>query len=191
MSASKYKTYSDPELISLCLRGDAGAWEALIMRYRRLIYSVPVRFSFEPADAADVFQAVCLKLLEHLHDIKDDRKISGWLVTTTTRQCLHVKSLKTRETATEDSTLEERADPTDNLEDVRIVTEQQQAVREAIDELAPRCRELIGMLYFDSNSPSYDEISQKMEMPVASIGPTRARCLEKLRMILRRRGIRQ
>jgi RNA polymerase sigma factor (sigma-70 family) len=191
VSASKYKTYTDPELISLCLRGDAGAWEALIMRYRRLIYSVPVRFAFEPADAADVFQAVCLKLLEHLHDIKDDRKISGWLVTTTTRQCLHVKSLKGRETATEDGTLEEQADPAENLEEIRIVTEQQQAVREAIEELAPRCRELIGMLYFDSASPSYDEISQKMEMPVPSIGPTRARCLEKLRAILRRRGIKQ
>jgi RNA polymerase sigma factor (sigma-70 family) len=191
VSASKYKSYTDPELISLCLRGDGGAWEALVMRYRRLIYSIPVRFAFEPADAADVFQAVCLKLLEHLHDIKDDRKISGWLVTTTTRQCLHVKSLKLRETATEDGILEEQADPSHNLEELRILTEQQQGVREAIEELAPRCRALIGMLYFDNTSPSYDEISQKMEMPVASIGPTRARCLEKLRTILRRRGIKE
>jgi DNA-directed RNA polymerase specialized sigma24 family protein len=77
VSGSKYKSFSDPELISLCLKGDGAAWEALISRYRRLIYSVPVRFNFEPADSADVFQAVCLKLLEHLHDIKDDRKISG------------------------------------------------------------------------------------------------------------------
>lgn len=189
MSASKYKSFSDPELISLCLKGEGLAWEALIMRYRRLIYSVPVRFSFEPADAADVFQAVCLKLLEHLHDIKDDRKISGWLVTTTTRQCLHVKLLKTRETASEDTKLEEQADPADNLEDLRVLTEREQAIRDAFDELAPRCRSLLGLLYFDDRSPSYDEISQQMEMPVASIGPTRARCLEKLRTILRRRGI--
>ena len=55
MSASKYKTHTDPELVSLCLKGDALAWEALISRYRRLIYSVPVRFGFTPADAADVF----------------------------------------------------------------------------------------------------------------------------------------
>lgn len=189
MSVSIYKSYSDPELISLCLKGDARAWEALILRYRRLIYSVPVRFSFEPADAADVFQAVCLKLLEHLHDIKDDRKISGWLVTTTTRQCLHVKSLKTRETTSDDTTLEEQADPTHNVEDLRVLTEQEQTIREAVDELAQRCRMLIGMLYFDHTSPSYDEISQKMDIPVASIGPTRARCLEKLKTILRRRGL--
>jgi len=189
VSVSKYKSYTDPELISMCLRGDGLAWEALIVRYRRLIYSVPVRFGFESADASDVFQAVCLKLLEHLHDIKDDRKISGWLVTTTTRQCLHVKSLKTREMASDDATLEEEPDPTHNLEDIRILTEQQQAIREAVDELAPRCKELIGKLYFDTRAPSYDEISQELGMPVASIGPTRARCLEKLKMQLRRRGI--
>jgi RNA polymerase sigma factor (sigma-70 family) len=190
VSAAKYKSYSDPELISLCLKSDGSAWEALISRYRRLIYSVPVRFQFEPADAADVFQAVCLKLLEHLHDIKDDRKISGWLVTTTTRQCLAVKSLRTRETTGEDGRLEEQVDPSDNLEEIRILTEQEQAVRDAVEELAPRCRSLIGMLYFDSTTPSYDEISRQMEMPVPSIGPTRARCLEKLRTILRRRGVR-
>ena len=189
VSVSKYKSFTDPELISLCLKGDGGAWEALITRYRRLIYSIPVRFSFEPADSADVFQTVCLKLLEHLHDIKDDRKISGWLVTTTTRQCLHVKLLKTRETATEDSALEEKADVTDNLEDIKILTEQEQSIRESVQELAPRCRELIGMLYFDTKSPSYDDISRQMEMPVPSIGPTIARCLEKLKTILRRRGI--
>jgi RNA polymerase sigma factor (sigma-70 family) len=188
VSTSKYKSYTDPELISLCLKGEAQAWEALIMRYRRLIYSIPVRFGFESADASDVFQAVCLKLLEHLHEVKDDRRISGWLITTTTRQCLHVKLLKTRETTAED-TLEEPPDPAHNLEEVRIVTEQQQAVREAVEELASRCRSLIGMLYFDTKSPSYDEISRVMGMPVASIGPTRARCLEKLRAILRRRGI--
>ena len=188
MSASKYKSYTDPELISLCLRGDSLAWEALITRYRRLIYSVPVRFGFETADASDVFQAVCLKLLEHLHEIKDDRKISGWLVTTTTRQCLYVKSLKTRETTSEDA-LEEPTDPTHNLEELRIMTEEQQAVRDAVEELAGRCRSLLGMLYFDAKAPSYDEISAELGMPVASIGPTRARCLEKLKTILRRRGI--
>ena len=189
MSASKYKGYTDSELISMCLQGDGRAWEALIVRYRRLIYSVPVRFGFEAADASDVFQAVCLKLLEHLHDIKDDRKISGWLVTTTTRQCLYVRSLRHRETATEDEKLEEQLEPGDNVEDLRIVTEQQQIIREAVDELPARCRELIGMLYFDNRSPSYDEISLNIGMPVASIGPTRARCLDKLKALLRRRGI--
>lgn len=189
MSASKYKDYSDTELIALCLKADGLAWETLITRYRRLIYSVPVRFGFEPADASDVFQAVCLKLLEHLHEVKDETRISGWLVTTTTRQCLHVRTLKTRETATDDSKLMEQPDPTHNLEELRILTEQEQLVRDAVDEMPRRCRSLIGRLYFDNRSPSYDEISAELGIPVPSIGPTRARCLEKLRTILRRHGI--
>jgi RNA polymerase sigma factor (sigma-70 family) len=188
VSAAKYKSYSDPELVSMCLKGDGHAWEALIRRYRRLIYSVPVRFGFEDADAADVFQAVCLKLLEHLHEVKDDRRISAWLVTTTTRQCLHLRVLKTRETTGEDENVEDRQDPSINLEDLRLVTEEQQSIRDAVEELGGRCQSLIGLLYFDSTSPTYDEIGQQMGIPVSSIGPTRARCLDKLRTILRRRG---
>ena len=80
---AKYKQYTDTELISMCLQGDSRAWEALILRYRRLIYSIPVRFSFGSADASDVFQSVCLKLIEHLHELKDETKLSAWLITTT------------------------------------------------------------------------------------------------------------
>ena len=189
MSASKYKSYTDPELVSMCLKGDGDAWEALIKRYRRLIYSIPVRFGFENADAADVFQAVCLKLLEHLHQVKDDRRISAWIVTTTTRQCLHLRGLKTRETTSEEE-LQEPEDPAINLEELRLVTEQQQTIRDAVEELGERCRVLIGLLYFDSTTPSYDRISEQIHIPVASIGPTRARCLDKLRTMLRRRGFR-
>ena len=188
MSASKYKSYSDPELVSMCLKGDGHAWEALIRRYRRLIYSVPIRFGFEDADAADVFQAVCLKLLEHLHEVKDDRRISAWLVTTTTRQCLHVRVLKTRETTGEEENVEDRQDPAINLEELRLLTEEQQSIREGLEELGGRCQSLIGLLYFDRASPSYDEIGRKLGIPVSSIGPTRARCLDKLRTILKRRG---
>jgi RNA polymerase sigma factor (sigma-70 family) len=172
----------------MCLKGDAQAWEALIMRYKRLIYSVPVKFGFSSTDASDVFQGVCLKLLEHLHEVKDDRKISSWLATTTTRQCIHLRMLKYREAASEDD-IEEPADPGDNLEEVRILAEQLQAVRDSLEQLADRCRRLIEVLYLDPKQRSYEEIGLEFGMPVASIGPTRARCLEKLKTILRRRGI--
>jgi RNA polymerase sigma factor (sigma-70 family) len=186
----KYKTIGDPELIALCLQGDAQAWEALIMRYRRLIFSIPVRFNFSHADASDVFQAVCLKLIEHLHELKDETKVSAWLITTTTRQCIHLKSLRHRETGV-DEDFEEPFDPSENLEIIRIQTEEQQTVREAVDLLPERCRALLEMLYFDPRSLSYEDIGQTLNMPVPSIGPTRARCLEKLRTLLRRRGIRK
>jgi len=188
VAATSYKAHTDPELVALCLNGDALAWETLIVRYRRLIYSIPTRFGFRAADSADVFQAVCLKLIEHLHEVKDESKLSGWLSTTTTRYCLHVVTLKQRESAS-DEDIEEPPDPAKNLEEIRIETEEQQAIRDCVDELSERCRALIDMLYFDARSPSYQAISQMTGMPVASIGPNRARCLEKLKKILQRRGI--
>ncbi len=188
MIASKYKEYTDQELVSMCVSGDANAWEALIVRYRRLIYSVPVRFGFPTPDASDIYQVVCLKLIEHLHELKDESKVSSWLLTTTIRQCLHLKSLKYRETETDDD-FDLSPDPVENVEELRIGLEKQQMIRESVDQLSGRCRELIGMLYFNQETPTYDEISRSLKMPVASIGPTRARCFDKLRTILRWRGI--
>lgn len=188
MGAPDYKSLSDPEIVSRCLSGDGQAWEALIMRYRRLIYSVPVKFGFATADCSDVYQTICLKLLEHLHELKDERKVSAWLITTTKRQCILMRSHRLRESSTDDD-FDASADPGLNVEDVSIQTEEQQTVRDAVEELPEKCRNLLAMLYFDANNPSYEEISQKLNMPVPSIGPTRARCLEKLRAGLRRRGI--
>jgi RNA polymerase sigma factor (sigma-70 family) len=188
VNVSGYKKHSDPELVTMCLKGDALAWEALILRYRRLIYSVPVKFGFSTTDSADVFQSVVLKLLEHLHEVKDDRKISSWLATTTTRQCIHLKMMKYREAGTEEE-VEEPLDPTENLEEIRLLTEKLQAVRDAVEQLPERCKSLIEILYLNQKQCSYDEIGQELGMPVPSIGPTRARCLEKMKGILRRWGI--
>ena len=189
MSGSKYKSLGDPEIVALCLSGDAKAWETLILRYRRLIFSIPVKFSFSTADASDVFQAVCLKLIEHLHELKDETKVSAWLITTTTRQCIHVRAQRIRESSS-DEDFEEPADSGVNVEEIQIQTQEQQAIRDSVEEMPDRCRKLLELLYFDLKNPSYEEIGQTMNMPVASIGPTRARCLEKLRTVLRRKGIR-
>jgi RNA polymerase sigma factor (sigma-70 family) len=190
VSNAEYKKYDDPELVALCLKGDATAWETLVTRHRRLVFSIPNRFGFTGADAADVFQAVCVKLLEHLHEVKDDRKISGWLMKITVRMCIHLRGQKTRESGTEDE-VEEPLDPAVNTEELQIEIEKQQSIREGVGELPDRCKSLIEMLYFDSRQFSYDEISQKLGIPIPSVGPNRARCLEKLKAILRRRGIRE
>ena len=133
-------------------------------------------------------QAVCVKLLEHLHEVKDDRKISLWLMKVTVRMCIQLRGFKTRESGTEDE-MEEPLDPAENMEELQLSIEKQQRIRDAVEELPSRCKSLIEMLYFNLQPLSYDEISQKLEMPVPSVGPNRARCLERLRAILRRRGI--
>jgi RNA polymerase sigma factor (sigma-70 family) len=188
VNASDYKKHTDSELVALSLRGDAFAWEALIKRYRRLIYSVPIRFGFPIADSNDVFQNVCLKLLEHLHELRNDRKVASWLVTTTLRQCIYLKTMKQRDSGTEEEP-DEPEDPALNLEELRILAEDLQAMRDAIQELPTRCRTLITLMYLDPKDRTWEEIGAELEIPVPSIGATKLRCLDKLRMILGRRGI--
>jgi RNA polymerase sigma factor (sigma-70 family) len=190
VSKSKYKTYTDPQLVAMCLNGDALAWEALISRYRRMIFSVPVKFGLSTNDASDVFQLVCLKLVEHLHNLKDESRVSGWLVTTAIRQCIHLRTLKGRETEPEVD-FDETIDPVENLEELRLIVEERQSVRESVDQLPQKCKSLIELLYFDEQNRSYDEIAESLGMPVSSIGPIRARCLERLRAILRKKGIKK
>jgi RNA polymerase sigma factor (sigma-70 family) len=189
VASSIYSKRTDPELVAMCLEGDALAWETLIMRYRRFIYAIPVRFGFGSADAADIFQNVCVKLIEHLHEIKDESRLSAWLATITSRQCLSVRFFQQREVVTADDDFGESVDPATSLEEIRILGEHQQQIRDCVDELPDRCRLLIQMLYLDARSPSYQEISDATGIPTGSIAPSRVRCLEKLKRILARRGI--
>src|SRR5437868_14176088 len=87
----------DRELLGSCLQGDAAAWEALIARYQRLIYSIPIRMGLSPNDAADVFQSVCLKLLEHISSLRNQDKVSSWLTITTRRESWRLALHRRRE----------------------------------------------------------------------------------------------
>ncbi|HEX4997276.1 MAG TPA: sigma-70 family RNA polymerase sigma factor [Terriglobia bacterium] len=191
MIPPEYKDFGDPELIGRCLQGDGAAWEALILRYRRLIYSVPSGFRFAPDDSADVFQSVCLTLIEHLHELKDETRLASWLITTATRQCLRLRSRRYREPHFEEGTeAEERPAGDASVEEVRLLAERSHAIREGVRRLPDRCRTLIELLFFSTRDYSYEDIGKTLQMPVASIGPTRARCLAKLQALLRPRGIR-
>ena len=188
MKAPRYQTKTDPELVSLCLEGDSEAWETLITRYRRLIFSIPDKFRFSQADCEDVFQTVVVKLLEHLSSLKDESKISAWLITTTMRHCIQLKSLTQRNVGDEEG-MEETPDPGVDIESIQVQSDQQQKIRETMEDLPERCRRLLELLYYDPTNPTYEQISERLQMPVPSIGPTRARCFDKLRTLLRRRGI--
>jgi RNA polymerase sigma factor (sigma-70 family) len=182
----------DRQLIAACLEGDHAAWEALITRYQRLIYSIPIKLRLSQDDAADVFQSVCLKLYEKLSTLRDHEKISAWLITTTTRECWRLAALSRREgrttTGFEDETGSVDLDqiPAAALlpDEQRMLIERQQMVRTALGALSERCRRLLTMLFYQKNELSYADIARRMSMPVPSVGPTRARCLEKLKKIL-------
>jgi RNA polymerase sigma factor (sigma-70 family) len=182
---------SDPELVGLCLEGDPTAWETLVRRYRRLVYSIPKKYGFDKVDTADVFQTVIVKLIEHLHELKDETKLSRWLITTTGRTCIRISDIREREPATPDEEFEKVLDPEPTLEEIRLLAEKQQELRDCVQELPEKCRDLIEMLYFDPSSPTYVEISESTGVQVSAIGPNRARCLEKLRRVIQQRGIQE
>lgn len=192
--AKDYAQLGDRELIAACLDNDAKAWETLILRYQRLIYSIPVKQGFSSVDAADVFQSVCLILLKKLPSLRKQEKLFSWLMTTTTRECWRVAGQWRRESPMENR---DPDNPADKLSEVaasepladeqRIALEQQQIVRQAIDRLPERCRQLITLLFYHHEELSYAEIAARLKMPVASLGPNRARCLQKLKKDLQKK----
>jgi RNA polymerase sigma factor (sigma-70 family) len=190
-SGAKPLLVDDRALVEACLGGDTEAWEALILRYQRLIYSIPSRAGFSPVDAADIFQSVCLKLFQKLATLRKQEKISSWLMTTTTRECWRVVEKRRRETQPsiydedyERDIVNQLASEEPLADQQRIAFERRQAVREAVEDLSERCRSLINLLFYSKEEPSYADIARLMKLPLNSVGPTRARCLQKLKRIL-------
>jgi len=187
---SNFAERDDSGLIAACLRGEAAAWQTLIIRYQRLIYSIPLKARLSQDDAADIFQSVCLKLYEKLSTLREHDKITSWLITTTTRECWRMSARRRRESAVgldgnEDSEgSHEIPDPHLLADQQRQALQEQQLVRDAVAALPERCRELVTMLFYKKDELSYADIARKMDMPIASIGPTRSRCLEKLKKLL-------
>ena len=191
-SKSPYSRAADPELVRDCLHGHAAAWDALINRYAALIYALCLRSGLSQADAEDTFQNVCVLLLEHLPDLRDTRRLAGWLVSTTQRACWRVQSRKRPQLASElgdgewawESAEGAFAARPDSPEKDVIELENQQMIREALARLPERCNRLLNLLYNADTPPEYRDIAALLAMPVGSVGPTRARCLQTLRKLL-------
>ena len=192
--ADSLRGATDEELLVACLRGEQPAWNALIDRYSALIYSIPLKYRLSEADAGDVFQAVCITLLENLGSIRAPRGIAAWIITTTSRQCLAVARRRRQEQLR--STAERFApdaiglpDPDHLPEEELLALERQQFVRTAMSQLPDSCRRLIQSLFSDVAQPtSYQALARELGVPMNSLGPTRGRCLDKLRQLLEAAG---
>jgi RNA polymerase sigma factor (sigma-70 family) len=182
-----YKHLSDADLITGCRQGEEAAWNALVERYERLVYTIPYRYGLTQTEVSDVFQSVWLSLLRSLSSLNRPERIAAWLVTTTRRECWERrrgKDFKNVITSELDSHILRTRSNEPSPDELVSTYERHDALRAAMDHLDPRCRKMIEMLYFDPDIPSYADISDLLGMPVGSIGPLRARCLRKLRKIL-------
>jgi RNA polymerase sigma factor (sigma-70 family) len=175
----------DPSVTDLVTRvtnGDQQAWDALVERYAPLVWSICRRHRLGDADADDVGQSVWLQLTAQLDKVRDPAALRGWLATTTRRECGRV--LRTaRGSQAAGYVLDAESIPdeqTGMAEHELLAAERQAALREAVSRLPPCCQRLIAMLIEDPPVP-YAQISAKLGIPVGSIGPSRGRCLEKLR----------
>jgi RNA polymerase sigma factor (sigma-70 family) len=164
------------------------AWDLLIRKYQRLIYSVPVRMRLGEEDCADVFQSVCLTLYRHLTQLRDIPRLSSWLLTAAQRESLHVLERQRLRRRREQSAVQPEVTSEDSGESLLLAVEQQVLIRQAITALPERCRELLSILYYELPGASYAEVETRLKMPHGSIAPTRARCLNQLREKLTRLG---
>lgn len=176
-------TWSDDDraLLQACLRGDGAAWETLIRRYRRLIYSIPFAYRLGPEAADEIFQRVAVRLFEHLGRIDDPERLGGWLATTTRRECWAFSRESARWTELPEGDAHEPSEAPPDVGEELLAVECEHAVRLALDGLGEPCRGLLTALYLEEPRPSYEELAQRLDRPIGSLGPTRARCLKKLR----------
>ncbi len=179
---------SDRDLILRCRQGSAGAWHQVLNRYERLVYSIPLRYGLSRDDAADVAQITFTILLQSLDTLPDNSRLGAWLATVARRHTWRFMKRNQREIASE------------RLEDVDIAEsgvllgksdadsiehwELSDWLDAGLSQISERCRKLLLALYFQPEQPSYAEVAEQLGMPLGSVGPTRARCLKRLRQVL-------
>lgn len=170
------------DLLRRAANGDRQAWEQLVDRYARLVWSVARSFGLDDATAADVSQTVWLRLVEHSTAIRQPERLAGWLATTTRREALRVLRGQRRQQPSEMvATTPDRTNP--SPDDLLLEDELQRTVFDAFRVLPERCQQLLRLLTAEPRL-DYATISDMIGRPIGSIGPTRARCLEHLRRLM-------
>jgi RNA polymerase sigma factor (sigma-70 family) len=174
-------------LVRKAAAGDEDSWRELVGEFGGVVGSVTRGYRLRPADAADVAQATWLKLVEHLDDLHDLGRVGPWLATTARRECLRVLRDGRRHVLVGDE--EPHHEETDvPVDDALLRAERDLALRRSFSQLRGSDQALLRLLMAEPRL-AYEEISTALAMPIGSIGPTRARALERLRRELDRQGV--
>lgn len=172
------------ELVRRATQGDQEAWEGLIGQFSRLIWSITVDFKLTESDAADVVQTTWLRLLEHIDRIEHPARVGSWLAATARNACLRSLAAKKRVVlGHEDADLDDKTGQEPEIDEHLIANERARTVQDALSRLPRRWQRLLELLMADPPT-SYSEISDQLGLPVGSIGPTRGRCIARLRVLL-------
>lgn len=182
----------DAALVARCLKGQQAAWTVLTQRYQRLVYAIVMHMGLDEHSAADVFQTVFVRLVQHLPTLDDPSRLQAWIVTTAKRE-----GLRQRERGRRTESISRTGDDDEDLADADFTDEtpiaeqrleelqQIHRLRAGMERLDERCRNLLMLVFRDEDERlPYDEVSRRLGVPVGSIGPTRSRCLDKLRRLV-------
>ena len=168
------------QLVSAAAGGDERAWHDLFGRFSSIVASVTHAHRLHPPDAADVSQTTWLRFLENLHHLHHPSRAGAWLATTARHECLRVLRRAGRERPTGEATDLDRPDHAAPIEEALLEAERTALFWQAFAYLPQRSQELLRLL-MQEPSLSYEQISEAIGIPIGSIGPTRARCVDKLR----------
>ncbi|BCJ65623.1 RNA polymerase sigma factor [Polymorphospora rubra] len=175
-------------LVAAATAGDRDAWNALVDRYAGLVWATARAFRLNDADAADVSQVTWLRAVEHLDNLRNPAALSSWLVTTTRREALNLLRQRRSGALPEADGAEvvddEQPPPWHDI----LVDERNRELWAAFRRLSARCQTLLRLLVIDP-AGSYTKVAAALDVPVGSLGPTRARCLTTLRGHLARSGV--
>ncbi len=177
----------DARLVERCLAGDARAWEALVHRHERLVYAIARSWRLSDEDTGDVFQDVFTALVKGLPRLREARTLVRWLASTADRVARTTALRRRREQSLrhdDPGVLDRQAGPDEPVGADLERLQREAFVRLAFGGLPERCQRLLGALYYEDPPPGYADLSRRLGVPVGSLGPTRARCMEKLRALL-------
>ncbi len=169
-----------PQLIAAAVCGDQQAWSSLVARYTPLVSSVAQQFRLPPADADDLSQVLWMRLFEHLAELRVPEALPGWISSTARREAIRMINARGRTHVVDAAgSVCSGADRSQSVEEVVLRADGRRAVRRGLSELSAEHRQLLILLVAEPRL-SYRQISQRLGIPVGSVGPTRSRCLRRL-----------
>ena len=175
------------ELVGAARQGSEDALGQLVTELSPMLWHVARAAGLSPRDAEDVLQTVWMRLVAHLDNIHTSAALTGWLVTTASREAWRVRAEERRQLPADQELLAELPDGGPGSEEQVIMDDQRHVLWTAVGRLSARCQELLRIIAF-APRPDYVAVAAELGMAVGSIGPTRGRCLAKLRALLDAEG---
>jgi RNA polymerase sigma factor (sigma-70 family) len=170
-------------LLAAASTGDQAAWDAIVGKFSSMLWSIARSFRLDPLDASDVIQITWLRLVENLDRITEPEALPGWLATTMRRECLQLLRRTSRQHTVRHREPLDMPDPAPPVDHMLLTDERDAALWRKVAELGEICLRLLRVL-MATPPPSYPEVAAALDMRIGSIGPTRQRCLRRLRELM-------